>query len=220
MESFGGIIFAAAGASCGFFCISLAERIVVYKCKKKGREVPLYYWGNEERYICILLAAVLFMMAEYYYPLVQAVLLCLFTIISIIGTLIDYRIRIIPNELVLSIFVLGVFFNLLEGGLKHICLSVAASVITFILFFLAGKITYYFIKNFGVGAGDVKFASVAAFAIGIERLNLFYSGIVIALSVYLMAGFYFKRLKIGCTFPMGGQLMAGFIAAFLLPVIL
>lgn len=214
------MIFAVAGTLCGFFCLPLAERVVVFKCKKKGREVPQYYWGTEEKTICMLMGAVLFVAVAYCYPRLQAVFLCVFSIIAIIGTLIDHRIRIIPNELVISVFILGIFFNLTEGGVNHICLSVLSSVITFSLFLLTAKITYHFVKSIGVGAGDVKLASAASFVLGIERLSWFFLGIVIALTTYLLIGLWLGKIKVGSTFPMGGQIMAGFIAAFLLPVLL
>lgn len=211
------VIYALAGAVFGWFSLPLAERVIAYKFRKKNKEVPAYIWNTEEKLTCILAAVLLSMSAGYCFPAVQSVLICGFFFIAIIGTLVDYRIRIIPNELVLLVFLLGLLLNLTEGGAGQLISSVISCLCTFALFLLTARITYCFVKSMGVGAGDVKLASAVAFAVGASRLSWFYLGIAVSLLAYIFIGFYLKRIKIGSTFPMGGQIMAGLVVAFLLP---
>lgn len=211
------VIYALAGVVFGWFSLPLAERIIIYKLRKKSKEVPAYVWNAGEKRICILATVLLSVSAAYCFPAVQSIWICGFFFIVIIGTIVDYRIRIIPNELVLLVFLLGLFLNLTEGGIGRLFSSVVSCLCTFALFLLAARITYCFVKNMGVGAGDVKLASAAAFAVGASRLSWFYLGIAVSLMIYILAGIYLKRIKIGSTFPMGGQIMAGLVVAFLLP---
>lgn len=214
------ILCAVAGIFSGIYCPVATEKIVLYKCEKKAREVPEYVWSSDEKRFCALVTAVLFVLTGYCFSGGGAVLICIFSFIAVVGALVDYRIRIIPNEMVVTIFALGVLYNIAEGGWRQLCLSFAAGIGTFLLFLVAARLTFLLTRNFGVGAGDVKLASVAAFSVGCYRLTWFYLGIVVALSIYLFFGFRLKRLRIGSTFPMGGQIMGGFIAAYLLPVLL
>lgn len=214
------VIYALAGAVFGWFAFPLAERIIDYKSRKKNKEVPTYLWNTKERLVCILAAVILAVAAAYCFPAVPSVWICGFFFIAIIGTLVDYRIRIIPNELVLLVFLLGLFLNLTEGGAGRLVSSVISCLCTFVLFLLTARITYCFVKSMGVGAGDVKLASAAAFAVGASRLSWFYLGIAVSLLAYIMVGIYLGKIKIGSTFPMGGQIMAGLVAAFLLPDLL
>lgn len=211
------VIYALAGAFFGWLSLPLAERVIAYKLIKKNKEVPTCVWNTEEKLICKLAAVFLAVAAAYCFPAVQSILLCGLFFIAIIGTLVDCRIRIIPNELVLLVFLLGLVLNLTEGGAGHLLSSALACLFTFGLFLLTARITYCFVKSMGVGAGDVKLASAAAFAIGAERLSWFYLGIAVSLLAYILVGMYFRRIKIGSTFPMGGQIMTGLVAAFLLP---
>ena len=213
-------LYAVAGIFFGIYCPITTEKIVEYKCKKKNIKVPGYAWSTDEKGLCVLITTGIFVSTGYFFPGELSVLICIFSFIAVIGALVDYRVRIIPNEMVVTIFALGVLYNVIEGGWIQLCLSFAAGVGTFFLFLLAARLTFLLTKNFGVGAGDVKLAFAASFAVGWQRLTWFYLGIVIALTAYLLLGFYFKKLKIGSTFPMGGQIMGGFIAAYLLPVLL
>lgn len=210
-------IFVLAGAVFGWFSLPLTEKIIAYKLRKRNKEVSTYPWRTEERMISILVAVLLSASAGYCFPAVQSVLICGFFFIAMIGTLVDFRIRIIPNELVLLFFLTGIPFNLAEGGIGQLATSVISCLCTFALFLLTARITYCFVKSIGVGAGDVKLASAVAFSVGTSRLSWFYIGIAVSLLAYISIGFYLKKIKIGSTFPMGGQIMAGCVAAFLLP---
>lgn len=214
------VIYALAGAAFGWISLPLAERVITYKYRKKNKEVPVYVWNTEAKCICILASVLLSVATAYCFPVVQSLLLYGFVFIAIIGTLVDYRIRIIPNELVLLVFILGLFFNLTEGGAGKLFPSIVSCLCTFALFLLTARITYCFVKSIGVGAGDVKLASASAFAVGVDRLSWFYLGIAVSLLIYILVGLYLKKMKVGSTFPMGGQIMAGLIAAFLLPELL
>lgn len=213
-------IYALAGTVFGWFSLPLAERVIHYKFKKKNKAVPVYVWNGEEKLICILAAVCLAVSAAYCFPAVQSLWISGFFAIVIIGTVVDYRVRIIPNELVLMVFLLGLFLNLTEGGSGRLVTSVISCLGTFALFLLSARITFHFAKNMGVGAGDVKLASAVAFAVGASRLSWFYLGLAVSLLTYILIGMYLKRIRIGSTFPMGGQIMTGLVAAFLLPELL
>lgn len=204
----------------GFFTQHVSEQVITYKCKKRKQRKPECIWFSDDKWISVIGLMIGFAMSGYFFPVIQSVLLCILCVIAAVGTMVDSQIRIIPNELVLLVLAIGVLFNFAEGGGKRFLWSVLSGLITFAVFFLASIITYYFVKKIGVGGGDVKLATVAAFTCGLDRLTGFYVGIVLALLVYIAYGLYFKKFRIGGAFPMGGQIMGGFLAAFFIPYLL
>lgn len=214
------MLYALVGAVMGYFCPAVTGEIVKYKCQQKRREIPKPVWRREETAVCILLAAVLFALTALCFFSAQSLFICVFCLLAIIGGLVDFRIRIIPNELIAVLFVLGLVFQLTEGGMKAVGLGLLGGIFTFVLFLFAAWITYTFVKSIGVGAGDVKLAAAIAFVVGLDRLTHFYSGIAIALVIYLLVGNQLGRIRRGSTFPMGVQIMAGMMVAFLLPAAL
>lgn len=212
--------FALLGFVIGFFELPVSERVIAYKYRIKNQPMKQCWWFSGDRYICMAVLGTAFFVSAFYFDFLQSVIICALAFLAVSGTLIDTQIRIIPNEFILAIFLLGILFNLTEGGFLQMLFSIGAGLFTFLIFLLAARITHALVKQMGVGAGDVKLASVAAFAVGWSRVSWFFFGIVISLTVYLLFGLYFKRLQMGSHFPMGGQLYGGFIGAYLIPPVL
>ncbi len=203
---------ALLGGFLGYFIEPLSEKVITYKQKQKNKEYSRYsynfYLG---KIIDVLSGAFLFGISFYYFSLFKAILASIFALLALLGVKVDQKIRIIPNELVLIILLLGLIYQGFSRGFTGIKDGILALVVTSIIFFLAGFITKKLSGSIGVGAGDVKLAMAISAYSGISGLYDFYLGIAIFLALYILVGFKTKKLKMGSTFPMATQIMGGFM---------
>lgn len=76
---------------------------------------------------------------------------------------IDASVRLIPNELVLSVIALSALFGVLGVTRFQIWSSLLGLVVSFVVFFLPSLLKQK------IGAGDVKFAAAMGFALGLTN---------------------------------------------------
>lgn len=200
------------GGIYGYFAEGFAEKIIAYKEEKREKSYERYpYNPLNNRILNIIVGALLFGISFYYFNIYKALLSIIFAILGIVIVTIDKKVRIIPNELVLVIFLLGLFNQILTKGFQGLKSGLLALILTSIIFFLSAFITKKLSGSIGVGAGDVKLAMAISLYAGIEGVFDFYYGIAIFLALYVLLGLFTKTIKMGHTFPMGTQIIGGFM---------
>lgn len=209
----------AVGAGMGAAIPSVVKKMEKDKCLKYGKPFMQDGISGKSRVFLIVLAAAFAVLSVCFVPLGQVPFYIGFCVIVIVGTLIDNRIRIIPNELVLLLLTLGLAYRLMIVGFTGVLRSLLASLITAGVFLLAAGATYFLKKNIGVGAGDLKLAVTLSFVVGTSGIYLFLFGMAAAMLLYCLSGFLFRKLTIVSTFPMCGQIMAGFVFALFVPYV-
>ena len=206
------ILAVVLGGIYGYFAEDFAEKIIAYKESKREKSYERYpYNPFNNRILNIIVGALLFGISFYYFNIYKALLTIVFAILGIVIVTIDKKVRIIPNELVLVIFLLGLFNQILTKGLQGLKSGLLAFILTSIIFFLSAFITKKLSGSIGVGAGDVKLAMAISLYAGIEGVFDFYYGIAIFLALYVLLGLFTKTIKMGHTFPMGTQIIGGFM---------
>ena len=117
-----------------------------------------------------------------------AIVFCLFVSIALISSWVDILIRIIPNEIVLTIAAFGIVFRIvcaivdpwsLLGGFASFALTLGM----FSLAMLIGRKRW---NSRGVGAGDFKLAMIASFIVGFPGIAYFYMALCVAMLVYFV----------------------------------
>ncbi len=200
------------GGIYGYFAEDFAEKIIAYKEGKRENSYERYPYNSvNNKIINIIVGALLFGISFYYFNIYKALLTIIFASLGIAIVTIDKKVRIIPNEIVLVIFLLGLFSQILTKGFQGLKSGLLALLLTTIIFFLSAFITRKLSGSIGVGAGDVKLAMAISLYAGIEGVSEFYFGIAVFLILYILLGFYTKTLKMGHTFPMGTQIVGGFM---------
>lgn len=196
-------------------------KTILWKEKQNNKTYTLhrneYNW---DKWVNGVLISVGFGLAFYYYGIYKAIFASIMVVLAVFGARLDQRIRIIPNELVLLIFTLGLIHQLVTNGLKGIGSGFLALLITAVIFFLSAFITRLLSGSIGVGAGDIKLAMALSMIMGMENIFIFLLGIVLFLAIYIIIGFLTRTLAIGNTFPMCTQIMGGAIIALYYPIIL
>lgn len=202
------------GAVLGFFLSSIAERIAEYKCSQKEMALT-----KDRRFTAITLklsllvftAAGWFAAAELTENIIIAVLLALLFSSSILIAIIDIRIRLIPNELVLLMLVLGAGLRVSTASYLSLLTSIVCMAALMVMFTAVAG----FVGFDKIGAGDVKLAGAMGFALG-------YPGVVASL-VVMSAGFFafsligllIKRLSMKTMLPFAPFMMSGMAFALL-----
>ncbi len=215
------VMFSCLGIVLGFYVNKIADKIIEYKGCKNPLNSRFYLESNNFNIsiVCSIVLFLLFFVDFYFYNFTEAIFLMFFIIIAVLGTLIDIKVRIIPNELVLILFVVGIAYNVMIGGWRILTNSISATLFTIMVFALSALITRKIKGIIGVGAGDIKLAMVIAFTVGFGRVYIFLIGIVFAVLLYIFIGIMLKRLTVGSSFPMCGPIMFGFLVALYWQVI-
>jgi leader peptidase (prepilin peptidase)/N-methyltransferase len=201
-----------AGLLSGFLLPQIACRIAWLKCVRCGKE-----FSEDSRFDSLLLRLILslVMAGTWAYgslvirnPL-HAALLGLLTAIAVLISLIDLRIRIIPNEMVAALVAAGVLFQILRNGAPALLPSLLAMLITMIVFTVAAGA----IGAGKVGAGDVKLAGAMALALGYPGILTAMGMMGALLFVYCLIGLAAKKLTLRSMFAFGPFLMGGMIVS-------
>ncbi len=209
------VVMGALGLVAGFFAPLLARKTIIYKYAKKNKE-----FVEDKRFTGSLLkvGSALFNAAGWAVigffaknPF-SAVLLSLLWTMAIIIAVIDVRVHMIPNETVLAVAALGIFFQLSYfgvTGLLYSAISIIAVMVAFTV--LAG------IMGFGVsvGAGDVKLAGAMGLVLGYPYILHGLLAMSALMIVYCIIGLLTKRLTLKSMFPFAPFMMAGMTVAII-----
>ena len=117
-----------------------------------------------------------------------AIVFCLFVSIALISSWVDILIRIIPNEIVLTIAAFGIAFRIVCAIVDPWSLlgGFASFALTLGMFSLAMFIGRKRWNSRGVGAGDFKLAMIASFIVGFPGIAYFYMALCVAMLVYFV----------------------------------
>ena len=206
------VLFTIIGLIIGFYLPSLATVINKYKLNKYDREYDIEHeYKGYLPFITALLLSVFAFIGTYIYSSLLMILVMLFLILAIVVTLVDMKIRLIPNEFVIGIFILGIIFRLIEEGTKGFSSAFVSFVIVLGLLIFTSAITYFLKGSPGAGAGDLKLMAALSVATGFPGVGYFLFGMSIALIIYVIYGTLTKKLTLGSAFPMSGPIMVGFV---------
>lgn len=212
-------VFLCVGLVTGLFIPKVSHKIILYKCMKRNKDAPEFSLTRFYELLVIVLNVSLFTLAGWLMPLQGACVVSAFVFIAFIAIIIDYNIRIICNEIVLLILVLGIFYRLIGGGINSLLGSLAALGIVLVVFGGAALITKLLTKEIGVGVGDVKLSMAIAVTVGYSGVFYFLGGVAVAIGGYCLLGMMYHFLTRKSTFPMCGHIMFGFMAALFIPFI-
>ena len=138
------------------------------------------------------------------YMVLSSICLCI--------AMVDFKIKKIPNELLIALIVNRIFFLAIIHDLKAITLSLVGMIAGFIIFLLPSYL------KMNIGGGDIKFGAVVGFCLGVY--NFFEVMIIMAaalaiLTVYLIAS---KRGTLKTQAAMGPFIALGVIITIIFPL--
>ena len=214
MDNYLKAVFLIAGAMLGWQIPVIAQKLALYKCSKKGKELPSnphYTTIKLKLGLCVLNGAVWFLSGIYIDNIWVAILMAILFSVAVLTAIVDIRIRIVPNELVLLMLVLGLAFQVAEFGISGILTALLCMFGMIILFSAVAG----FVGFDKVGAGDVKLAGTMGLVLGFPGVI---AGLVIMSVVFVaftLIGLLTKRLTLKTMVPFAPFMMTGLVLSLL-----
>ncbi|MGL5256885.1 MAG: prepilin peptidase [Proteocatella sp.] len=190
---------------------SISYKIIEYKCSKLNLEVPKVFSKAIYIYIGLIMSFLGFIVGVLGLKINISILALVLIGISLSITLIDIKLNIIPNEMVLTMFFLGIIYRFFLGGLSSIINSFVGAVIM-TLFFGISMIIFGTSK---LGAGDIKLATVSGFIASFEYLPTLLFMMALSIAIVCSIGLLIKKLKRTDMIPFAGFIIFGMDIALL-----
>lgn len=195
----------------------LAPKIAdwVLQEKKKRRKKPLEI--KELNPYCWYAIGLTSLVATYFalekFDIVHLSFFLVFELFAAVISIIDFRARIIPNELVMVLSAIGFIYSLVTKGLQGLGVALIAPVVLFILFMIImvgfQKLTG---KQFVMGAGDLKLMMVASLVVGnLAGFQIFLLGMAGSMMAYILIGLGLKKITLYSLYPMAAFIMLGML---------
>ena len=214
------IVGATAGAAAGIYVPVWVKKIISYKCGKRG--VPAPKEIMTDRKVVIAAAAVDTILAALTAVTMKpAAAAAAFLILQIALTcvFVDWYIRIIANEAIVLLLVLGVIYRILAGGASSLMGSIGALALVTALFGGCAAALTAMKGNPGVGAGDLKYAMVLAITVGWPSVLYMLLCFAATVLINIFIGMKISGFTMKTYFPMCLHLSVGLLGAFFLPVL-
>lgn len=195
----------------------LAPKIAdwVLQEKKKRRKKPLEI--KELNPYCWYAVGLVSLVATYFalekFDVVHLSFFLVFELFSAVISMIDFRARIIPNELVMILSAIGFIYSLVTKGLQGLGVALIAPIVLFILFMIImvgfQKLTG---KQFVMGAGDLKLMMAASLVVGnLAGFQIFLLGMAGFMMAYILIGLGLKKITLYSLYPMAAFIMLGML---------
>jgi Flp pilus assembly protein protease CpaA len=212
MNEFTSIILGVAGVIIGYKIPEISLNVMEYK---KGN-------GNIQKYdtflysklftflMCIVNGIIWYISSIGASNIFVSILISIQITIGLIIAYIDINIKIIPNELVLILSILGIIFQIATNGYKILISAVICMLAMMAVFTSAAGFV-----GFGkVGAGDVKLAGVMGLALGYPLIITAIFIMAIVLLIFIVCGLLIKKISLATMLPLAPFMISGYIAAF------
>lgn len=183
--------------------------------KKKRRKKPLEI--KELNPYCWYAIGLTSLVATYFalekFDIVHLSFFLVFELFAAVISIIDFRARIIPNELVMILSAIGFAYSLVTKGLQGLGVALIAPVVLFILFMIImvgfQKLTG---KQFVMGAGDLKLMMAASLVVGnLAGFQIFLLGMAGFMMAYILIGLGLKKITLYSLYPMAAFIMLGML---------
>jgi leader peptidase (prepilin peptidase)/N-methyltransferase len=217
MNILASLLFGIAGLIIGYKIPEISTKIIEYKDGKTNinYETVNYIPNVLTCCLCIFNAAAWTLGWIYIDNGFMALLISIQITLGIIIAFIDIKIRIIPNELVLTMFVVGIIFQTINYGLQGIAGSIVCMIFIMVVFTAVAGF-----MGFGkVGAGDVKLAGAIGFSLGYPLVVVAMMTMAVVLLIYIVAGLVLKKIKLTTMLPLAPFLTVGYIFSLLTLII-
>lgn len=206
------IIMGVVGLAIGWFLPDAYRQIVEYKCKQKKRELPKFNLALWHRILSGAVNMFLYGLIIYHaHGFVLGLTASLLISMAILFTLIDLKIRLIPNELLLVLLGIGLVYRLTLAGIDGILPSLMGGFAMFMLFAISAKVAGF---N-KVGAGDLKLGFAVGFVCSSTSLTVALLVMAATMGFITLGGMLIGKLKRTDMIPFAGFIMAGMAAGIL-----
>jgi leader peptidase (prepilin peptidase)/N-methyltransferase len=205
------MIFGILGIFLGIAIRPISKEIISYKSRRKTGENLNLEINKKIQFFATILNSFLWAYAgsriENFFI---AILVSMIFTVAIIISVIDIKIRLIPNELVLLILFLGVVFQVLCFGWQTQLNALLCMVAVGLVFIITAKVVGFE----QVGAGDIKLAATIGLILGYPNIMIAVMGMCVTLFIFCVGGLVIKKMVKNSTFPFAPFIMFGTIFTY------
>lgn len=199
-----------------FFSVPIiSNKVIKYKDDKRSRDNKLVYYSEPNSFLLFSMFFVAFVsiyISLSLFEIWRFIFILIFIFIACIGTYIDIKVRIIPNEMIMVLMGLGILYRFGDegfiGGAYGVLTAVGMFAFLVASFFLAKS---FFIHIQPGGAGDLKLMMAVAIIVGYPDILVSVFACMVSYIVFVSFGILFKRIKMTSYLPMAGFIMFGLI---------
>lgn len=188
-----------------------AFSIIKYKCSKEDIEIPDFFSNKSYIFLGFIILFVFYFIYYLDMEIYLKILVILLIDISLVLVLIDLKINIIPNELLIVLFLIGFINSIAVSGISGIKNS-AIGAFLMVLFF---TISIVFFGTSKLGAGDLKLGVIAGFISSLQYLPTMLFMMAVSISVVCITGLITQKLKRTDIIPFAGFIIFGMDIALL-----
>lgn len=206
------VIYGIMGLAVGYLIPNISMKIINYKNGIYKIDKSSFVFTKWFKIIVMILNGTLWMIAGIYSTnLIDGLLIIIQISIGLIICYIDICIRIIPNELVLILLLIGIIFQTLNFGIYALIGAILCMIVMMTVFVSVAAFV-----GFGkVGAGDVKLAGVIGLALGYPSVIIAVYAMAIVLFIYIGVGLVTKKISLATMFPLAPFLISGYVASLI-----
>jgi leader peptidase (prepilin peptidase)/N-methyltransferase len=210
MNIFKFMVFGMAGLCIGYKVPDISDRIIRYKRPEMQNDRKSFLNSHAMQFIITIITGALWSLLGNMNNIFVALLIAFQITIGIITAFIDIKIRIIPNELIFIMVILGLLFQIFNFGFKNLIVSAIAMIVMMAVFTaVAGFV------GFGkVGAGDVKLAGAMGISLGYPLIIAAITVMAVVLLIFILIGMAMQKIYLSTMLPFAPFMIAGYIAAF------
>lgn len=213
MDIFVSIILGVIGSVLGAKIPAISARIIKYKKRKiNTSDDDIFLYSKWLKMVLCAVSGAVWMLAVLCAGnILIGILIAIQITIGIIVAYIDVSIRIIPNELVLTLIIVGIIFQILLNGFKSLGYAIISMIVMMAVFLsVAG-----FVGLGKVGAGDVKLAGVMGMTLGYPLIITAVFVMSIVLLVFTVAGLLMKKIYLSSMLPLAPFMISGYLVALI-----
>lgn len=207
------VLYGFVGVVLGYRIPDLSFSIMKYKKGKDNLEnCKEFLYSKWFRLILSILNGVAWLLSsQLTNNLFVGSLVAILVSLGLVITFVDIQIRIIPNELIVAVSVVGIVFQVTSYGLWSLIIALVCMVVMMVIFTSVAAFV-----GFGkVGAGDVKLAGAMGLALGYPLVVIAIGIMTFVLLVFILIGFALKKIFLSTMLPLAPFMMAGFVFALI-----
>jgi leader peptidase (prepilin peptidase)/N-methyltransferase len=204
------IIFGIIGLIIGYKITDISNKIINYKRLETDIDENNFLNSKIMLVLITVITVVLWALSGSINNTIIGLLISAQITIGIIIAYIDVKIRIIPNELVLAMIIVGILFQAINFGL----LALIGAVISMIVMMVVFTSVASFVGFGKVGAGDVKLAGAMGLSLGYPLIITALGVMAVALLIFILTGMVLKKIYLSTMLPFAPFMIIGYITAY------
>ncbi len=199
-----------SAAACGVLMPLWIQGMERQKAEFYGKALPYEEWSVKRTVALVAIFVACALLCTFSFDALQVAVASALLCAGVSCAVIDLDLRLIPNQTVIVMAVLGVALRI-SFGIESLLFGLAAAAVAFIFLLASVLISKALTGRIGMGAGDLKLLVVVSLATGWPGALFMVAGFFCAVAVMAIYQLLYLRLGLQSTFPMAPAIVVGLV---------